>query len=348
MARARTSLALILGAVAAFGPSAVAGGDKKPIDVDMPLPGDNGAAPAAGADKGAGDGSAKGTDVEMGDDDSAPSDDPTGTKENPNAPVVAGDTPAVHKEGPAGPAKPAGYPIEEVLRPLTLPGGTSEVRLDLRSTFSPGDGGAVLRARYGITSEAQVGLDYVIGGVFKEISSSPDAKTKFNTGKAIGVEGAYQVTHWMAVHLRVPMYMQPFAIGVVLGAPMKFHVGDKLALFTLDDIVDINIHNFVPSLEDERANRAAADLLMSNPVRQNGNLRFTGGAIYQIHPNLAFIGRTGIEFPDFKSQGLNYPLEGILQYSKSNKLDFAARLGFDSLRDAGGTFGIRLSAIYRI
>jgi hypothetical protein len=345
MARARTSLALILGAVAALGPSAVAGGDSKPIDVDMPLPGDNGTPPAAGSDQGKG--STGGTEVEMGEDDSAPSDDPTGTKENPNAPVVAGDT-AVRKTPNASAAKPAGYPIEEVLRPITLPQATSEVRIDLRSTFSPGDGGAVLRARYGITRQAQVGLDYVIGGVFKEISASPDAKTKFNTGKAIGVEGAYLVTDWMAVHLRVPMYMQPFAIGVVLGAPMKFRFGDKLALFALDDVIDINIHNFVPSLQDERANRAAADLLMSNPVRQNGNVRLTGGAIYQIHPNLAVIGRTGVEFPDFKSQGLHYPLEGILQLSRSNKLDLAARIGFDNLQDASGTFGIQLSAAYRI
>ena len=309
-----------------------------------------GAATGAGATvNGSSSGSGNaGAAVEMTDDDK-PSDDPTGTKENPNAPHAIGDDDApVGVRTGAPPPRPTGYPIQEVLRPITLPQNTSEVALDLRSAFDHADAEGVLRARYGITRQVQIGLVYDIGGVFSDAAPMPT--NKFNTGKAAGVEGSYLLADWVAIHVRVPLYMQPFAMGLTLGAPMKFRFTDRFAITALDNIVDITTYNkFTPDLNNEAANRAAAAESMLNPVRHDGNLRFVGAAEYQLNDKTVLIGSTGFFIPDFgNGTSALYPLEGILQWSPSSKIDLAGRLGFDSLADAASTFGIRFTAAFRI
>jgi hypothetical protein len=353
MARMRSTLALCFGTLTCFAfaqgtahagkgkpkPKAGDKGSTKPIDLDAPITGDEPKADAPGA----GSGSA-GAAVEMTDDDK-PSADPTGTRENPNAPKVGGDDENTEVRTGAPPPRRTGYPIEEVLRPITLPANTSEVALDLRTVFEHADAEAELRARYGITRQVQIGLLYDIGGVFADTAAM--TSTKFNTGKAAGLEGSYLVTDWAAVHVRVPVYMQPFAMGLTLGAPMKFRFADNFAVVALDNVVDITLHNFVPSFTSEAQNRANAFDIGRNNVKHDGNLRFIGGAVYQIDPKTAVFGTLGVEFPDFSGTA-TYPLEGVVQYSPSAKFDIAGRAGFDSLGDATKTFGIRLSAAFRI
>jgi hypothetical protein len=372
--RIRSSLALALGTLTCLAPLAAAkpkakakpkdtkpAGDAKPIDMgSAPLPGDSpaagsaapattgaGAATGAGATVGAG-GANAGAAVEMTDDDK-PSDDPTGTKENPNAPHVGDDDAPIGVNTTAPPPRPTGYPIQEVLRPITLPQSTSEVAIDLRTAFDHADAEGVLRARYGITRQIQAGLIYDIGGVFSD--AAPVPSNKFNTGKAAGVEGSYLLTDWVAIHVRVPFYMQPFAMGLTLGAPMKFRFGDRFAITAFDNLVDITLDNkFTPDLSNEAANRAFAAESMTNPVRHDGNLRFLGAAIYQLDDKTALIGSTGFVEPNFGHNGANaqYPLEGIVQWSPSPKLDLAGRLGFDDLAQAKDTIGIRFTAAFRI
>src|SRR5262249_38732522 len=146
--------------------------------------------------------------VEMSDDDK-PSADPTGREENPNTPHVGMDTETTEVHTGAPPPRPTGYPTQEGLRPITLPQNMPEVALDLRSAFDHTDAGATLRARYGITGQWQIGLVYDVGGVFKDTAM---ADAKLNTGKAASLEGSYLVTDWVAVHVRLPIYMQPFAM----------------------------------------------------------------------------------------------------------------------------------------
>jgi hypothetical protein len=354
MVRAR---ALVLALIPAFGllgatASAAPSKKPKPIELDAPLPGDDGGKPAddAGGKPADGkpaegkpaDGKPAGTEVELGDDD-APSGDPTGTKENPDAPKMGDETPADPTGAPA--PRSTSYPIEETQRPLTLPTNTSEVSLGVSTTVEHADAEATLRLRYGITKQAQVGLLYNIGGVFPDASVPP--KTKFNTGKALGVEGTFLITDWVAARLRVPMYMQPFGIGLELGAPMKFHIGDQLAIVALDDLVRIKLHAFAPSLDHERQNVADVDLFNTNSHTSKGDLQFSGGVLYQQSPKLVVGGTLGMIFPDFASTGLVYPLQGLIQYSPSRRLDLGARAGFDSLA-ASNSFTLRFALAVRI
>ncbi len=371
MVRTRSSLALAAGLLVALAPLAVAkpkpkakpkntapAGSNAPIDMgSAPLPGESGSSgagggsgsgSAAGSGSGSGSGNA-GAAVEMTD-DNTPSNDPTGTKENPNAPHTVGDDEApVGVTSGAPPPRPTGYPIQEVLRPITLPQNMSEVALDFRTAFDHADAEGVLRARYGITRQIQAGVVYDIGGVFSDAAPMPT--NKFNTGKAAGVEGSYLLTDWVAIHARVPFYMQPFAMGLTLGAPMKFRFGDKFAITAFDNLVDITFDGgFTPDLTNERYNRAAAAAAMANTVRTDGELRFLGAAIYQVNDHTAVIGSTGFIEPNFGRNGASaiYPIEGIVQWSPSPKIDVAGRLGIDDLTDVGGTIGLRLTAAFRI
>jgi hypothetical protein len=265
-----------------------------------------------------------------------------GVDENPGAPRPVGEDEQLAPAAP--PPRRIGYPIEEVLRPITLPAATFEIGADLRANIDPVIG-ATLRARYGITRQAQIGLRYGVGAAF-----DPDGEEgmTFKTGKAISIDASYLVFDWIAAQVSVPIYLDPFAIGLVLGAPVKFRFGDKLALFALQDAVDIKLDGFVPSVTDESKNVANATALDTNTTTSDGVLRFSGGAIVQLKPDLAVIGYLAAELPDFRSQDLSYPLEVAVQHSFSSQLDVAGRIGFDDLGNAGDTFGVRLSAQLRI
>ena len=116
--------------------------------------------PAGGADAGGGSGSA----VDMPED--APPADMNGTDENPDAPHDI-SKPTVTAVAPT-PKRPSGYPTEEALRPITLPQNMSEVSISPHANVSPYFGSDALRARYGITSRIQLGLTYVLGGIYKD------------------------------------------------------------------------------------------------------------------------------------------------------------------------------------
>ncbi|MCE9571569.1 MAG: hypothetical protein K8W52_00285 [Deltaproteobacteria bacterium] len=335
MVRAR-ALVLALALIPLVGAAALAQPAKKPAPVELDAPLDGDAKPA-----GDGKGDA-GTEVQLSDDD-APSGDPTGTKENPDAPRTGDETPSDPTGAPA--PRSTSYPIEEVKRPLTLPTNTSEISLGLSTKVDRADAEGALRARYGITKQAQVGLAYNIGGVFADGSTPP--KTKFNTGKTIAVEGTFLVEDWLAARIRVPMYMQPFAIGLELGAPMKFHIGDRLAIVALDDLVSIKLHAFAPSIDNEHANQLEVLAYDINSHTSNGTLAFRGGVLFQQSPKLVIGGTLAMTFPDFKGTGQIYPMFGLLQYSMSRRLDLGLRLGFDSLATAN-TFGLHAAIAFRI
>ncbi len=285
-----------------------------------------------------------GSEVEL-DEDPPPAGDDDGLDENPDAPRT-GDAPAGEPGAPV--ARPAGYPVNEVLRPLTLPDFTSEIRLDLRLFPDPLDVELGLRARYGITRQIQVGVRYNIGGFYDDGKPAGDDKATFNTGKAVAIDLQYLVTDWIAPRLSIPMYVDPFAIGMTLGAEMKFRFGDRLALVAFDDVVGFKLTDkFVPDLENERVNEAAADNLTVSGRNSNGYIRFEGGAIYQLRDHLAVSGRLGMTFEDFSDDDVPTSLRVFIQHTPSPRLDVVGHLGLGALDDVN-TFSLGAAIAVRI
>ncbi|MEZ4359685.1 MAG: hypothetical protein R3B48_05850 [Kofleriaceae bacterium] len=273
----------------------------------------------------------------------APPTDLDGADEDPEAPEeFDAPPPPVAKAQPK--RRPEGYPIEEVWRPLTLPRLVTEVSLDTRFTFGPFVNGIALRGRFGITPQVQVGLAYNIGGIYDDGNRS----TAFNTGKAVALTGAYQVKEWIAAQIAVPIYLEPFAASVTLGAPMKFRFAGRYALVLAEDLIDLRLTKFVPSLTSEKENEANAANIANNTTTLRGAFRFSGAGVYQHKPDLAFIGRLAVSIVDFDSQKLGYLLKVGAQKTLRKTIDLSATMGFDDLGNADETFGFVFAAAYRI
>lgn len=263
-------------------------------------------------------------------------------------PPGAGETPNVPPEFDAVPpeseAKPAvvrekGYPLALTRRPLTLEAGMSELTGEIPLFFSPVRALGVLRGRYGIDDRIEFGLRYSPGAVAEEGSIA---------GRTVAIEGQYRIFDWLAAQLSVPVLLDPVAVGVFLGAPMKFRIGDKAALFFGRDLLSFRIHGFVPEVEDPLLTAARADARDINTVLPRGDIRLIGGAIYQLEPNLAFTAELGLVAADFALTDAGVPLRAALVYSTSNKVDLGARLGWTNLDQAGESFGAAVFATFRL
>ncbi|HLU69091.1 MAG TPA: hypothetical protein VKZ63_22570 [Kofleriaceae bacterium] len=298
---------------------------------------------------------AAGAEVEMGEDPLAGAGDDDGmvdldgTDENPNDPVGAvgvGGQADVKVGGKAAPVAPAEYPIEVVKRPITLPRRMTEVTLAMPNRFNSYVQDFVLGARHGITDKIQAGLRYGAGS-FAAIGG----ESEFFAGKGFAIDAHYQVFPWLAAQLSVPMWMDPFAIGVSLGAPVQFTFFDKLRIYGGNDLVAFKISRFLPAVDSAFANEALTllDETGSDAAIPDGEINFNGGAVYQLQPNMAVDARLGIKWVDFESSSDSPTLFDLgLTYSTSNKIDVGGRLGFADLNNAGESFGIYLVAGYRI
>ncbi len=307
----------------------------------LPVPALAQTAPTPPPDGGAG------SEVELVEDPPAApgADGETGADENPDAPRL-GDEPV--ETGPQAPrAKQTGYPISEVLRPITLPDFTSETRLDVRVFPSDFDAEIGLRARYGITRQAQVGVRYAIGGFYDDPGSAED-KLTFNTGKSVGVDFQYLVKDWVAPRVSIPMYVDPFAIGMTLGAALKFRIGDKLALVGFEDVIGFKLTDkFLPDLENERRNEFAARSLVTGTINSDGYLRFDFGAVYQASDDLAITGRFGTTFDDFTDNDTATSLRVQAQFTPRPRVDVIGLIGFEALDESstlniGGAVQVRI------
>ena len=218
------------------------------------------AAPATPAD-GAGSGSA------VAPIEDAPPSDMEGTNEDPDAPR-GGEEGEVKAAVPTTPSK-GGYPIEEALRPITLPQNMSEISIGPHFMVSPYIGGDTLRARYGITRQVQLGLNYVLGGVYNDPSTVTSTKKGFHVGKTGGIDVTVLLTNWLGVRVGLPVYFDPFAMSVAAGAPMKF-IFEKFSIGGLDEVVNIRITKFAPRYDYEAFNHLAAFELDSNTEQSRG------------------------------------------------------------------------------
>lgn len=279
------------------------------------------------------------------DEDPTPTGDVDQGEEDPDAPRLLGVDPNPGPKAPA--AKRTGYPIEEVLRPLTLPDFTSEIGLGASLYPSPLDLELGLSARYGITRQAQIGVRYAIGGLYDDGKKD---KVSWNTGKAVEINFSFLVTDWVAPRVAIPMYVDPFAIGMVVGAPMKFRFGDRFAIVGFEELVGWKFqgNRFVPSLTSERRNEAVADSLSTNTIASDGFIQLDFGAVYQLKPNLALTGRFGITFEDFADDDTASNLRAQLQFTPKRRIDLSALIGFDRLDEASKSFRIAGGVAIRI
>lgn len=279
--------------------------------------------------------------VQMSED--APPADIEGRDENPDAPRV-GAEPAPSISRPMA-ARRTGYPIEEAMRPLTLPKNMSEVGLGPHAQLSPYRGADALRARYGITDKVQLGLTYVIAGIYDDPATMSE-KLGVHFGKAVGLDVTVQLKDWVAVRLGVPVYIDPFAISLSLGAPMKWQfAGGKYAIGALDDLLSIKLYRFAPSFYQEHTNAVAADgtrPMGTGTIQSNGEIRFSGYGVMQYRPKLAFLGRLGVVLRDFSTtrtniddSGVLYLIRAGLQYTPRKYLDLGISVGFDDLSKLG-------------
>ncbi|HEY6174328.1 MAG TPA: hypothetical protein VIX73_07800, partial [Kofleriaceae bacterium] len=273
-----------------------------------------------------------------------PPSDMTGTAENPDAPrsMMDAETPAVAVVAP--PPRPPGYPIEQTLRPITLPQNLSEVSLMPHAVVSPYAGSTALRARYGITGKVQLGLTYLVGAIFDD-PATVESKQAFHPGKAVGLDVTYLIQDWIGVQVGVPLYISPFAVSLTLGVPMKFSFGDKFAVGGLDDFLNIRLDRFAPTFNQELQNATNALNTMTNTIKSQGELRVSLYGLYQYQPNFAIIGRIGVQMEDFatgKTDGcvdecLTTFISAGLLYAPRKYLDLGLSIGFDDLAH-GGSF----------
>jgi hypothetical protein len=273
----------------------------------------------------------------------APPSDMEGRDENPDAPrgTVVVDTTTT---APA-PTAPTGYPIELALRPITLPANMAEVSIDPHFRVGkPRMGAAALRGRYGITPKIQLGLTYVVAGIYDDPATDDTIDYGFHPGKAGGLDVTVLLTNWVGVKVGVPVYLDPFAMSLALGAPMKFKLTDKVAIGGMDDVLNIALPveaEFAPSFYDEGYNAVAAELhesTMGTSAQSRGTLRFSGFGIYQHQPNLAVVGRLAIELEDFSANrgdtgfgGTTTSLHAGAMFSPKPFIDVGGSLGFDDL-----------------
>jgi hypothetical protein len=281
-----------------------------------------------------------GDEVELADDDlfsSYDDDAPAGAEENPDAPRRRAGADAEL----AAAADRAAYPLELAARPLALPAGMSEVALDLPVHVDPFVGAGLLRGSYGVDTRIQAGLRYGLGAFDED---------GFTAGKTVALDGLYVLRDFVAVQVSIPVLLDPLAAGLTIGAPMKFRF-DGWALTFGRDLLNFKLRRFMPVVENALATDALAELHRVGTILPDRDLRLLGGVIYQLRPNLALTGETGIIVPNFfggdPTQNSGVPLQATLTHSSSNTLDLGARIGFGDLNETA-SFAVSLVAALRI
>lgn len=287
-----------------------------------------------------------------------PPKDMEGKDENPDAPRgIDPGQPAV-----VVPVKVrSGYPMEAALRPITLPENMSEVSIAPHLQIDNFEVTDALRARYGITRQIQIGLTYVYAGIYND-PATVKKDYAVHGGKAVALDITYLIKDWIGVKVGIPVYIDPLAVGLQVGVPMRFVFAEKLMLGALDDLLEVDISDkFTPSLYSEQQNAEQAYSISSgqNNVNSRGALRFSIYGAYQHTPKLALTGRIGQRLEDFSlgsggTPGASSSIDGPVTYLRvgllfaaMKSLDVGGSLGFESLAEPG-TFGPQLFVNFRI
>lgn len=251
----------------------------------------------------------------------------------------------------ASPRASSAYPIEQVLRPITLLEGMAELsivphgELAVRLGAATGwESGTTLRARAGITSRVQLGLTYVLEGAYHDPLTASH-ELGLHPGKAVGLDVTVVIEDWIAIEVGVPVYLDPVALSLQIGMPLKLALGDRFAIGGLDDLLTVKLERFPPSLHLEGDNALAAANDRANTAQSNGDLRVSVYAIYQEARTLALLGRLGLDEQDFSTRhgtngygGVMTLLRAGFVWTPCRWLDLGFSIGFDDVAHAG-TFG---------
>ena len=267
--------------------------------------------------------------------------------ENPDNPDIdlVGDKQkvVVQKKKPRvrGPSK-VGYPMAVGHRPITLKKGLVEPIFQYRVNASPFLGEGLIGGRYGITDQIQAGLRYGIGAFGSDLEG-------YEAGRVVSLDFEYLIQPWVAGQLSLPILFDPFAVGITLGAPMKFIFFDKLTLQFFRDLVSFRTNRFVPSVESAVETATLIALDESNTGLPDGEINIEASALYQQSEKMAFELRAGLRALDFALESDSPRLFDLgFYYTHKAELDFGGRLGFADLGQASDTFNVIFFAQYRM
>ena len=181
----------------------------------------------------------------------------------------------------------------------------------------------------------QIGLTYLLGGIFDDPKTLTTDKIGFHPGKAVGLDVTVLIQDWIAVRVGVPVYIDPIAVGLQLGAPLKFNLTDKLAIGGMDGLLTIKLNKFAPSFYQEAQNAGNAQLYMTHSITSNGGIRFSGYVDYQYQPKLVLIGKFGVTQPFESSSSAVSFIRAGFNYSPRHYIDLGLSIGWDDLSVVG-------------
>lgn len=261
----------------------------------------------------------------------------TGADENPGDPNSTFSATDDDKPKVKASKAESGYPTRSIDRPLNLPGGMVQVALEIPVAVDPFAVAGTLTGSYGITRDVEIGLQYSPGRYADE----------FSVGRAVAIEAQYLVTDFIAAELSIPLYLDPFAMGVVLAAPFRYEFFDKFAIIAGQDALSIKVHEFLPSVENATQNEALIDVRKRNEIVPVWAINLAAGAIYQMDDKLALDAQLGTRFDD-SNDAATTSLEAGVLYANSRKLDFGAKVGATNLSSFTETLALRLFLNLRI
>jgi hypothetical protein len=279
-----------------------------------------------------------GGDADTGKDDEADADD----KDQP--PVTSG-----------GLFTMASYPVNEILRPLTITQGITQVRLSLGTDISAkgafSTGGLSVEGVYGVTDNVAV-----LGGI-------TDAYNFKQFGFYAGIEGslAYDLVDFrLAANLHrsaIPRYcdtdmptpencMTPGVtelpnipdgnydaggtkFSVDLGFPFRYSIKPEIAIVALQTLMSIDFNevakDHVAAVDTKSVDGNGKPIIKLQPVKNRitPDLNPSIGIATNPIPELSLVVYAQLRVPDFdtSNDAFQVPVTGRVQYSTSQKLD---------------------------
>jgi hypothetical protein len=236
----------------------------------------------------------------------------------------------------------ADYPLEVIRRPMTLAEGQLQVGLDVPFVIGGPSLTQVLRGSYGIDQDLEIGLTYGFGLTVL----SP---TSYEAGKAFSLDGAYTVVPGiLAAQLRLGFNAQPFALGVSAGAPFRFTIGGRWAVFGGHDLVQVRVVKFPVDAGDPAYNVGTIAWLDAGGSEPVANVNVNLGGLYQARPDVAVYMTFGTVYRHRFTKSAAHPIFVGATWARSQVFDLGARVGIGDASAAGDTFTFALYGAYRL
>lgn len=241
----------------------------------------------------------------------------------------------------AGADAPGPYPRAVVPRPLVLPRGVVETRLEtqlgvreLVATGNPSDdafrASGALGVDVGVMDELQVGIRYGAGSVGED---------GVVPGRAASLSARYEIFDALSAEVALPLHFDPFAAGLTLGAPVKLVLGDELALMAGHDLVTFRLRRFQPRVGEAAENHRLVDEDEINTVLPSGEYALRAAALYQSTPDLALGAELASRALDFQTRNAIVSAFAILRYAPTDDIDLGLRAGAFHLGAPSRNFG---------